>query len=150
MNNILDCFIESWWRFHPANVCAWELGSRCPIWMMRPVHILWKAKSWECRKMKTYFGEFIDINFNFDKHISSKTNKANSVADLIRRSFEYLDAPMLSMLDSWHHRRWYEYGTFIVSCTDKEYMIATLQQRNLWWTWLTDGEVIGRWIGWSC
>ena len=34
---------------------------------------------------------FIEKDLSFDKHISGKVNKANSIAGLIRRSFEYID-----------------------------------------------------------
>ena len=36
-------------------------------------------------------GVTIDNKFSFEKHISDKVNKTNSIVGLIRRTFEYLD-----------------------------------------------------------
>jgi hypothetical protein len=37
-------------------------------------------------------GVHIDLELSFDKHISEKVNKANSMFALLRRTFQYLDA----------------------------------------------------------
>lgn len=36
-------------------------------------------------------GVIIDSELNFEKHISEKVNKANSMFALLRRTFQYLD-----------------------------------------------------------
>ena len=45
-----------------------------------------------------YLGVPIDSKLSFEQHIASKVNKANSLVDLIRRSFEFLDGDMFRRL----------------------------------------------------
>ena len=44
-----------------TNVCAWELGSRRPIWMWKPLYIQWKVNSWKGQRGKN-IGVVIDTN----------------------------------------------------------------------------------------
>ena len=43
-------------------------------------------------------GVTIDNKLSFDKHITEKVNKANSIIGVIRRTFEYLDLKTFRML----------------------------------------------------
>ena len=43
-------------------------------------------------------GVFIEQDLSFDKHISVKVNKANFIAGLIPRSFEYIDCDSFKLL----------------------------------------------------
>ena len=45
-----------------------------------------------------YVGVTIDNKLSFDKHITEKVNKANSIIGVIRRTFEYLDLKTFRML----------------------------------------------------
>ncbi len=40
---------------------------------------------------ENYLGTIFDNTLEFDKQVNNKINKANSVAGLIRRTFQYLD-----------------------------------------------------------
>ena len=47
---------------------------------------------------KKDLGVIVDSKLSFDKHISAKVKKANSLVGLIRRSFVYLDKVMFKQL----------------------------------------------------
>ena len=98
LNNMLDWSKESLLRFHPDKCVCMRIGKSPPNMDVEACPYSMEGKQLERSEEEKDLGVVIDTNLNFDKHISSKINKANSIAGLIRRSFEYLDAPMFKML----------------------------------------------------
>ena len=98
LNNMLDWSKESLLRFHPDKCVCMRIGKSPPNMDGEACPYSMEGKQLERSEEEKDLGVVIDTNLNFDKHISSKINKANSIAGLIRRSFEYLDAPMFKML----------------------------------------------------
>ena len=64
------------------------------------MNILFKAdlKPMEETIAEKEVGVTIDNKLSFDKHITEKVNKANSIIGVIRRTFEYLDLKTFRML----------------------------------------------------
>ena len=98
LNNMLDWSKESLLRFHPDKCVCMRIGKSPPNMDVEACPYSMEGKQLERSEEEKDLGVVIDTNLNFDKHISSKINKANSIAGLIRRSFVYLDAPMFKML----------------------------------------------------
>ena len=97
LNNMLDWSKESLLRFHPDKCVCMRIGKSPPNIDVEACPYSMEGKQLERSEEKDLV-VVIDTNWNFDKHISSKINKAKSIAGLIRRCFEYLDAPMFKML----------------------------------------------------
>ena len=87
-----------------------------------------EGKKLERSEEEKDLGVFIDTNLNFDKHISSTINKANSIAGLIRCSFEYLDAPMFKMLFTALVRPHLEYAQSVWSSYLKKKHIEAIEK----------------------
>ena len=64
------------------------------------MNILFKAdlKPMEETIAEKEVGVTIDNKLSFDKHITEKVNKANSIIGVIRRTFEYLNLKTFRML----------------------------------------------------
>jgi hypothetical protein len=76
-------------------------------------------------------GVIIDDKLNFDIHINSKINKANSILGLIRRSYKYLDTDTFIPLYKAMVRTHFDYAATIWSpCTLKHRDIIERVQRR--------------------
>ena len=71
-------------------------------------------------------GIIMSTNLDFDKHISEKVNKANSMMGLIRRTFNFIDEENFMLLYKAFVRPHLEYGNAVWSPHKVEY-ITTLE-----------------------
>ena len=69
-------------------------------------------------------GVMIDSKLTFDQHISSIVKKANSLAGLIRRSFEYMDKKMFRQLFTTIVRPHLEYAAAVWNPHLRRHIIA--------------------------
>ena len=67
-------------------------------------------------------GVILDAELKFDEHLPVKVKKANAMAGLIRRTFSYLDGPLLKKLFTTFVRPHLEYGQVIWTQHLKKYM----------------------------
>ena len=82
-------------RFHPKK-CVWmRVGRTVPDYEQ---DYFMNGIKLERSEAEQDLGVFIEQDLSFDKHISVKVNKANSIAGLIRRSFEYIDCDSFKLL----------------------------------------------------
>ncbi len=69
-------------------------------------------------------GICFDNTLEFDKHINSKINKANSISGLIRRTFQYLDKPTFLLLYKALVRSQLEYASSVWNPYLKKHIVA--------------------------
>ena len=82
-------------RFHPKK-CVWmRVGRTVPDYEQ---DYFMNGIKLERSEAEQDLGVFIEQDLSFDKHISVKVNKANSIAGLIRRSFEYIDCDSFKLV----------------------------------------------------
>ena len=74
-------------------------------------------------------GVHIDHELNFDKHISEKVNKANSMFALLRRTFQYVDAESFVPLYKTLVRTHLEFTSSVWHPYKIKYMIENVQRR---------------------
>ena len=118
---MLDWSKESLLRFHPDKCVCMRIGKSPPNMDVEAWPYSIEVKQLERSEEEKDLGVVIDTNLNFDKHISSNINKATSAAGLIRRSFEYLDAPMFK---GTAHLKQHSYQIAIFSSGMKIFKIA--------------------------
>ena len=69
-------------------------------------------------------GVTIENNLNFELHIQTQINKANQIAELMRRSFIYLDYKTFTLLFKALPRPHLEYASSVWSPCKKKYIEA--------------------------
>lgn len=88
--NKLSDWSDTWLlKFHPDKCKHMHIGKPGPDPDLR---YTLKSKQLEHVKEEKDIGVIIDSELNFDRHISEKVNKANSMFALLRRTFQFLDA----------------------------------------------------------
>ena len=60
-----------------------------------------------------HLGVWIDSKLKFSNHVEHAVSKANQILELIRRSFTYLDIPLLKQLYTSMVRPYLEYGNVV-------------------------------------
>ena len=83
-------------------------------------------------------GVIMDSDLNFEQHILSKVNKANSIMGLIRRSFNFLDGYLFKKLYVTFVRPHLEYAQSVWSPYLKKH-INTIEKFQILATKLVDG-----------
>ncbi|KAK3099864.1 hypothetical protein FSP39_010887 [Pinctada imbricata] len=86
--NTLNTWSDNWLlRFHPEKCKVMYIGKKSD---REPQYYLKDTVLQQAEDEKD-IGVIIDRNLSFDKHISEKVNKANSMFALLRRTFRYMD-----------------------------------------------------------
>ena len=110
INNLADCvklqedihcmynWSNSWMlKFHPQKSKNMKIGERNDSLNFR-YNLNEGMPDMEITTTEKDIGVTIDNKLNFEKHMTEKVNKANSVLGVIRRSFEYLNKDSFIML----------------------------------------------------
>ena len=96
LNNIHDWSLHSLMRYHPEKTSAMQISTRNKC-LPEPEYYM-NNKRLNVSYEEKYLGVIIDSKLTFDKHISAKINKANSVMGIIRRTMEYMDEEIFRLL----------------------------------------------------
>ena len=98
LDNLFDWTKESLLKFHPDKCISMRLGSgKRKTYLPAHTYNMNNVPLTHSHAEKD-LGVIIDSELNFDSHITSKINKANSVAGLIRRTMQFLDADSFRLL----------------------------------------------------
>ena len=94
LNRLLDWSQKWLLMFHPDKCKVLELGGR----QDRNYKYTMDGTLLEHVESEKDIGVEIDNKLKFNKHVSNKVNKANTVLGVIRRSFKHLDPPTFTTL----------------------------------------------------
>ena len=95
--HLMHDWSEKWMlKFHPDKCKTMRIGrSKVEKW---EYNLKSGSKPMEESTAEKDVGVIIDNKLSFDKHITEKVNKANSIVGIIRRTFEYLDIKTFRLL----------------------------------------------------
>ena len=125
--------LEEWsnkWllKFHPDKCKKLHVGKPgvCP----GQTYTLMGENLQSCEVEKD-IGVFLDEKLNFDRHISTKVNKANAMFGVIRRNFHYMDRKTFVPLYKALVRTHLDYASSVYSPNKMEYIdkIESVQRR---------------------
>jgi len=125
----LECWSNTWLiRFHPDKCKKLHIGKpgECP----GQIYSLMGSNLQEC-KVEKDIGVYVDQELNFDRHISEKVKKANSMFAIIRRSFQHLDHKTFLLLYKALVRTHLDYASAVYSPNRAKHidLIESVQRR---------------------
>ena len=111
----LQLWSDNWLlQFHPNKCQVLTLGnSKFNFDYSLPDNTSNTRKVLDYVKEAKDLGVIIDTRLSFDAHINNKTNKANSILGIIRRSYTHLDESILMILYKALVRPYLEYANTI-------------------------------------
>jgi hypothetical protein len=114
--NILGRWSEDWLlKFHPKKCISMSIGNTTqPSYNYKLISTK-ESHSLQWVHEEKDIGVVIDDKLNFDTHINTKINKANSILGLIRRSYKYLDKETFIPLYKAMVRTQFDYASTIWS-----------------------------------
>jgi hypothetical protein len=105
---------EKWLlKFHPTKCISMSIGNKTKPGYNYKLNIVNEEHSLQWVQEEKDIGVIIDDNLNFDTHINTKINKANSILGLIRRSYKYLDNETFIPLYKAMVRTQFDYASII-------------------------------------
>ena len=130
LDRLYDWTRYSLLRFHPDKCVTMRIMSKTKKLDVK------EYNNMDETKLKTVYREeglgiIFDNKLSFEEHINSKVKKANSLAGMLRRSFEHLDKAMFKQLFTSIIRPHLEYGATIWNPHSKKLivMIENVQRR---------------------
>ena len=115
-------------KFHPDKCEVLSIGKdKRPAY---PYHLETDGKHHPLKHVEQLkdLGIIMSTNLDFDKHISEKVNKANSMMGLIRRTFNFIDEENFMLLYKAFVRPHLEYGNAVWSPHKVEYIGASFHR----------------------
>ena len=96
LNSMVAWSDDSFLQFHPGKCKSMRISGRVVCDFKHEYYM--KGNLLEHSNEEKDLGVIIDSKLSFDQHITAKVKKGNSMAGLIRRSFEYMDKTMFKQL----------------------------------------------------